>query len=239
MVVHGQRRHGLVAAMAGAAIALAVAPAARAAWTSPFDVGARGSPQYLGPVGVGGDVIVFSWSACVRLVFRSCSGDTRVLTRTRSIAAGRLGPVLSVSARGANAGDVHLAVAPNGDALFVWGESVAGLRARWMTGGVLGPIVDVESSPRHIFVAAIGSRGDAVIAWMVGDIGVGKHVRARTLSATASSARCSTSRRRVWERGCPASASARAAMSSSLGMTRAVVAPRTMRPAVRVTAGGC
>ncbi len=179
----GRQRSASAVAAVTAALALAVTPAAHGAWSSPFHIGGGPAPQYLGPVGTGGDVVVFAWGACERVVHFSCSGDHRLLARTRSISSGELGRVLSLSADGVGATDVRLAVAPDGDAVFMWSQR-DGLRARRMTAGVLGPIVDVAPARNGGFQPAIGPGGDAVIAWITGDFIAGKHIRARTLSAT-------------------------------------------------------
>ncbi len=184
MLLGRQRSSSAVAAVTAAlalALALAVTPAAHGAWSSPFYIGDGRAPQYLGPVGTGGDVVVFAWGACERVVHFSCSGDQRLLARTRSISSGELGRVLPVSAEGVGATDFRLAVAPDGDAVFVWSQR-DGERARRMTAGVLGPIIDVAPAGSGGFQPAIGPGGDAVLAWITGNFIAGKHIRARTLS---------------------------------------------------------
>ena len=171
-----------VAALLGALPTLAAAPPAPAAWSPPFQLDDSGGPRLLGGVGLGGDAIVVTWTACELFAPDGCGGRMRAMARTRSIATGRLGPALELSAPGTHAGYPRFAVAPNGDAVFVWSAS-DGVRARWLTAGVLGPILDVSSQwvpPYAIHQVVIGAGEDAVIAWTRIR---GKRTQARTLSA--------------------------------------------------------
>ena len=161
-----------------------------------------------------------SWIDCERLRFDSCTGASRALMRTRSFATGRLGAVQSLTALDTRYGPIQLAVATNGDAVFAWRDS-GGVRARRLTRGALGPIISLTTEAAWLYEPAIGPGGDAVIAWMVGDIAIGKHLQARTLSASGALGPVLDIPTPGQGTGVPGSASAPAATSSWCGTTRA------------------
>jgi pimeloyl-ACP methyl ester carboxylesterase len=117
------------------------------------------------------------------------TGRIRAQTRTGA-AGGDLGPTVDLSDPARNAGDVDVAVAPDGDAVFDWivvndetlsGSAQARSRPR---GRALGAIVDLSSPSDDAWDPAVGvaDDGDAELTWWVPDR-AGARVEARSLSA--------------------------------------------------------
>jgi DNA-binding beta-propeller fold protein YncE len=108
-----------------------------------------------------------------------CSGSScsRVQARIRS-AAGTLGPVETLSAEGQHAHAPRVAIAPNGDAVFVWerfdgtkrcsGSSCSRIQTRVRTAtGSLSAVETLSQAREHAHAPqlGVGRQGDAVFVW--------------------------------------------------------------------------
>jgi hypothetical protein len=117
------------------------------------------------------------------------TGQIRAQTRPAP-AGGALGPVVDLSDPARNAGDVDLAVAPDGDAVFDWlvfdpMTFGAVAQARWRSrSGVLGAVVELSNPADDAWdpAAAVGDGGDGELTWWIADR-AGARVEARSLSA--------------------------------------------------------
>ena len=191
------------AAISGDGDAIVTWTSADAASGSDVKARWRSAAGALGPVLAVGDPALDSFGPQVAVnavgdaTFAWTVGDVatgRTRTQTRSGAAGgALGPIADLSDPARNAGDVHLAVAPDGDAVFDWldldaATSRASAQARSRSrGGTLGEIVDLSSPTDDASDPAVGvaDDGDAELTWWIIDR-AGARVEARSLSARGS-----------------------------------------------------
>ena len=114
----------------------------------------------------------------------------RIQTRARS-AAGILGPIQSLSPSGRNAPLPHVAVDPNGNAVFVW-QSSDGTYLRIQTrsrsaAGTLSPTLTLSAPYQSAEYPqlAVDANGNAVFVWDRWD-GTNERIQARTLSAAGT-----------------------------------------------------
>ncbi len=153
-------------------------------WTNPLTLSGAGQsvtdPQVA--VDADGDA-VFAWA-------RSDGTNQRIEARGRS-AAGALGAVQSISAAGQDASSPRVAIADDGDAVFVWARSDGTdqriqARAR-SAAGVLGPVQTLSPAGRNAFQpeVAIDDDGDAVFAWRLFD-GTNQVIQGRVRSAAGA-----------------------------------------------------
>jgi len=122
----------------------------------------------------------------------NCYGGSclRIQTRARS-AAGILGPIQSLSPSGRNASLPHVAVDPNGNAVFVW-QSSDGTYLRIQTrsrsaAGTLSPTLTLSAPYQSAEYPqlAVDANGNAVFVWDRWD-GTNERIQARTLSAAGT-----------------------------------------------------
>ena len=157
------RRAHLVAALVLVSVSVTLTSTADADWTPPSTLGTGRDAQVA--LDTAGDA-TFVWSSLGPVQARQGFAD------------GSLGPVRTLSNPGYWAGPPRVAVAPNGDAVVVWG--IQRVKARAIAAdGTLGPIQkisqrgDIEESQ-----VAMDRFGNATVVWRVGDP-TGQHIRSR------------------------------------------------------------
>jgi hypothetical protein len=174
----------VVAVVAVAATAARATTAAiPAAWTAAVDIGpvhepvpwSPGMPEFYPEVHVasGGELTAFAWT--------DLDGTGRRLrARIRTAPAATLGPILDVAIGDARLGAATATAGGNGDVLFTWGIRGASIQGRRLSGGQLGPVVELaHGDVSGINAVAMDDAGNAVIAYDHVD----KRVQLRTLSA--------------------------------------------------------
>jgi len=150
----------LVACSAAVLFALCTAPgAASASFTAPRPISPSNQFSSTPSVGIATDkTAIVVWNA-IGIKMRIVHPD------------GSMGPVRDVSSSDPTVRDPQVAVAPNGDALIVWGiysSSHFVIQARsWTRAGQFGPVVTLSSTDQNAEKPLVGiaSDGSAVVVW--------------------------------------------------------------------------